>query len=360
MTCPGFFPIFRPILHRMDAELAHTLTIRTLAAGLYPKDNKPDDPRLAQTVFGMRFTNPVGMAAGFDKNAEALPALFAMGFGFVEAGTVTPLPQKGNPKPRIFRDIESRSVINRMGFPGRGAKAVLRNLSKFRAQNDGFGGIVGINIGKNKDTEDPAADYLTLVDRFAPLADYLTINVSSPNTPGLRDLQKRDFLLPLIEAVKDRRGIACGDNRHPPILIKLAPDLSDFQISELSKTLIEGGVDGIILCNTTTDRPTTLPEAFRKELGGLSGPHLRQKSTVAIRRFYEETEGKLPIIGVGGINSAEDAYAKIKAGASLIQLYTALVFNGPAMINCMKEALIKKLDEDGLKTIGQAVGLDHK
>jgi dihydroorotate dehydrogenase len=353
-----FFRFARPVLHALTPETAHNLTIKALSAGFYNKDKLPDDPRLGQTVFGIHFTNPVGMAAGFDKNAEVLKSLFSFGFGFIEAGTVTPLPQKGNPKPRVFRDKKTQSVINRMGFPGHGASVFFDNLAKFRSEQS-FG-IVGVNIGKNKDTQDAAADYLSLITRFAPFSDYIAVNISSPNTPGLRDLQKREFLKSFLVDLKQRRAEACVDLPLPPILIKLAPDLADFQIDEISETFLDVGVDGIILSNTTLDRPETLSPYFKKEMGGLSGRLLHHKSTVTIRRFYQTTQGKIPIIGVGGISSAEDAYTKIKAGASLLQLYTALIFQGPAVVDAIKIGLIALLERDGYNKLQEAIGADHR
>jgi len=354
------FNWLKPLVFKLDPELAHSITIKALARGLYPKDKIPVNTRLAQTVFGIRFSNPVGLAAGFDKNAEALTGLFALGFDFIEAGTVTPRPQAGNPRPRVFRDVKSQSVINRMGFPGHGAEAFLKNYLRYRAGKQHEKSIVGINIGKNKDTQDPAADYLTLATMFAPHADYLAINISSPNTAGLRDLQKRDFLLPFIAAIKANCAAACGDAHVPPILVKLAPDLSDPQLDELAETLLEAGVDGVILTNTTLDRPITLPETFTKQTGGLSGPHVRDKSTAIIHRFYDKTGGKIPIIGVGGISTAAEAYAKIRAGASLVQVYTGLIFKGPAIIEEIKEGLTALLDRDGYRTLAEAVGSAHK
>lgn len=347
------FPLMRPAFFAMDPETAHGLTIKALAAGLYPACAAADGPRLSQTVFGINFPNPVGLAAGFDKNAEALEGVFAMGFGFAEAGTVTPVPQEGNPRPRIFRDISSESVINRMGFPGKGAYVFRNNYDRFRAKPKNAKRIVGVNIGKNKATEDPAVDYLALAASFAPVCDYITVNISSPNTPGLRDLQKPDFLLPFVRDIKKLTG-------KTPVLVKLAPDLTDAQLAEVPATLVEAGIDGIILGNTTLDRPETLPADFRAQTGGLSGPHVREKSTRLIKRIYADTKGKVPLIGVGGISSADDAYAKIRAGASLVQVYTGLVFKGPALVTDIKHGLVELLERDGFKNIADAVGADHK
>jgi dihydroorotate dehydrogenase len=336
----------RPFLQKMDAEDAHGLAIRALQ--VIPLRKISDDPALAQTIWGLNFPNPIGIAAGFDKNAAVLDGLHACGFGFVEAGTVTPLPQPGNDRPRVFRDVNSRSVINRMGFPGAGADVFMKNFCARKGT-----GIAGINIGKNKTTEDAASDYLKLAGIFGPMADYITVNISSPNTPGLRDLQKRDFLLPLIADLKKTIGA-----RHTPILIKLAPDLTDAQSDELAATLLEAQVDGIIIGNTTLDRPAQLPADFIRETGGLSGPLLRVKSTALIKRFYNLTQRRIPIIGVGGISSGLDAYEKIRNGASLVQLYTALIYEGPALVSRIKKDLVALLKRDGYQSIVDAVGTD--
>lgn len=354
------FRLIRPFLLRLDPEFAHTITLKALASGLYPAQRRKDDPRLNQIIWGLHFSNPVGMAAGFDKNAEALQGLFDIGFGFVEAGTVTPRPQEGNPKPRIFREPQSRSVINRMGFPGKGCEAFAENYAEYRTSAREGGQIVGINIGKNKATMDPAADYIDLVGYFAPTASYIAINISSPNTPGLRDLQDPQFLKPFLEDIKKRRDNACGNRRKPPVLLKLSPDITDAQADALAATLLDAGIDGIILTNTTLDRPEKLPLAFRRQSGGLSGPYVRARSTALISRFYKATNGKIPIIGVGGIASAEDAYEKIRAGASLVQLYTALVYEGPGLVADIKKGLLQLLEKDGLRTLMEAVGKDSR
>lgn len=352
------YPLARPLFFALDPEKAHGLTIQMMQRGLFPKTKAVDDPSLEQTVMGLRFPNPVGLAAGFDKNAQVIGPAFGMGFGFVEAGTVTPKPQNGNPKPRIFRDPVHEAVINRMGFPNAGMNAFKANLEAFLGQPSRPRGVVGINIGMNKSQTSPAKDYAVLIKMLAPMADYLTINISSPNTPGLRDLQKREPLLALLDAVKEERTKACGGHP-PPVLVKLAPDLTKGQQEELAETAMEAGVDGLILTNTTLERPETLPNKFRSETGGLSGQPLTDKSTAVIGNFYKLTQGTIPIIGVGGVSSGRQAYAKIKAGASLVQLYSALVFKGPTLVNDINEQLLKLMQVDGYTNIGDAIGTAH-
>lgn len=353
------FRAIRPALHALDAETAHKITLAALSMGLYPARAGEDDPRLAQTIWGLQFKNPVGISAGFDKSAQVLDPVFDLGIGFLEAGSVTPRPQAGNPRPRVFREGNSKSVINRMGMSNDGMDAFTRRYRAFRERGKNAANIVGINIAKNKDTEDPAADYLALIDRFGPMADYFTVNISSPNTPGLRNLQNREHLLPLLQALLERRALVCGPQQ-PPLLVKLAPDLSEDECADIARTITEAGIDGLVLSNTTTDRPQTLPENFRGETGGLSGPHVREKSTAIIKNFYRLTGGKMPIIGVGGIASGADAYAKIRAGACLLELYTALVFEGPGLIERIKTDLLSLLARDGYANIAQAVGADHR
>jgi dihydroorotate dehydrogenase len=288
-----------------------------------------------------------------------LDEAFNMGIGFLEAGSVTPKPQYGNPRPRLFRDVQSRSVINRMGMSNEGCAAFAMRYKGFRREGKNNDEIVGINIAKNKDTQDPASDYLVLIDKFAPTADYLTVNISSPNTPGLRKLQGREILLPLISALVKRRDDACSKiTRKTPLLIKLAPDLEDAECEDIAGILLECGVDGLVLTNTTTDRPESLPKAFRDEAGGLSGPFVRNKSTAIIRKFYQLTNGKLPIIGAGGVASGIDAYEKIRAGACLVQLYSALVFEGPGLIKRIKHDLSALLARDGFNSVAAAIGVD--
>lgn len=354
----ALFKIAKPFLHKMDPESAHQMTLKALKTGMLPCPCKVNDPRLRVNLWNRKFPNPVGLAAGFDKNAEVVAPMFAMGFGFVEAGTVTPKPQEGNPRPRVFRETQNEAVINRMGFPNGGAENFRHNIERFLEHKPRPSGIVGINIGMNKGVEDPAKDYCTLVRQLGNYADYLTVNISSPNTPGLRNLQARENLIPLLARITEERVKTCGKDNPPPLLVKLAPDLNDAQIKDVAACLIEAQVDGIILGNTTLDRPEYLPANFYEQQGGLSGKPLTEKSTAVIRKFYNHTEGKLPIIGAGGISSAEDAYAKIRAGASLVQLYTALVFQGPQLVHDLLIGLSRLLEKDGLDHISKATGKD--
>ncbi len=345
----------RPLLFRLDAEKAHNLTLKTLKTGLAPKIQPVSDPALKVTLWNKHFPNPIGLAAGFDKNAEVIGPMLGMGFGFVEVGTVTPKPQHGNPKPRVFRDPGHDAVINRMGFPNGGINGFKENLQKFLDRKPRPAGIVGLNIGMNKSQTDAAKDYKLLVQQLAPLADYLTINISSPNTPGLRNLQDPAHLKPLLDAIIQERNKACKVDP-PPLLLKLAPDLDEKQQEEIAAAVMESGVDGLILTNTTLDRPDYLPQDFAQQQGGLSGVPVKDKSTAVIGNFYKLTKGKLPIIGLGGISSGADAYEKIKAGASLVQLYTVLVFKGPNVVNEINRDILRLLKSDGLNHISEAVG----
>jgi len=355
------YDLIKPFIYKTDPETAHNLTLKAMKMGAVPTCGAVKDASLESTLWHLKFPNPVGLSAGFDKNADVIGASLNMGFGFVEAGTVTPKPQDGNPKPRIFRDPKNEAVINRLGFPNRGVDvfekncaAYLKNKAKFKH------GILGINIGMNKTQSEPIEDYKLLIKTLGPMADYLTVNISSPNTPGLRDLQKREFLMALIEALHKERKAACTGDNLPPLLVKLAPDLNAEQQEELAQTAIDAGIDGLILGNTTLDRPEFLPESFRGEGGGLSGQPLTEKSTGVISNFYKLTKGKMPIIGVGGVSSAKQAYDKIKAGASLVQLYSALVFHGPRLPNDINRGLVKLLQADGYTNISDAVGAGHK
>lgn len=351
----NLFALAKPVLHKMDAETAHKLTIQGLKTGLVPSCPKTQDDKLKTTLWNRTFPNPIGLAAGFDKNAEVVGPMLKLGFGFVEAGTVTPKPQDGNPRPRVFRDVSNEAVINRMGFPNKGLEDFRHNIERYFEIRPRPNGLVGINIGMNKGQEDPAKDYCTLVRALGPYADYLTVNISSPNTPGLRNLQERENLLPLLSRVLEEREKSCRDNA-PPLVVKLAPDIDVSKQEDVANSILESGVDGLILTNTTLDRPEYLPEEFRSEAGGLSGRPLTNKSVKVIRNFYQYTNGKLPIIGAGGVSSAQDAYDKIKAGASLVQLYSALVFQGPALVPDILEGLSHLLRKDGLDHISKAVG----
>ncbi|MCB1783179.1 MAG: quinone-dependent dihydroorotate dehydrogenase [Alphaproteobacteria bacterium] len=354
----NLYQFARPLVFSMDPEQAHQVTLKALRTVPLPTCGVTRSEKLTQDLWGLRFPNPVGVAAGFDKNAEVVGPVLRMGFGFAEAGTVTPNPQDGNPRPRIFREPSSRAVINRMGFPNKGALVFRENIEKFRHALTRPEGIVGINIGMNKDQVDPAHDYCALIRSLGPLADYLVVNISSPNTPGLRDLQHKDALAALLERMRKEREVSCDADNPPPLLIKLAPDLSEEQQADIAEVLLGGNVDGIVLTNTTLERPESLPERFRSEKGGLSGAPLKDKSTAIIRSFYRLTKGKLPIIGVGGVSCAADAYEKIRAGASLVQVYSGLIYEGPAIAGAMNRGLLELMARDGLDHISQAKGLD--
>ncbi|MEQ1754037.1 MAG: quinone-dependent dihydroorotate dehydrogenase [Micropepsaceae bacterium] len=340
-----------PLLTRLDPELAHTLTIQALSLFHRQRALVADDPRLQIETLGLEFPNPVGLAAGFDKNAAVTEAMLGFGFGFVEAGTVTPLPQAGNPKPRIFRLREDRAVINRLGFNNEGLENARTRLKSVQARP----GIRGINIGANKDTSDRIADYVTGLRELAPLANYVTVNISSPNTPGLRGLQNRTELDALLGALMNARKLL---RRTPPLLVKIAPDLDEHACADIASLALAHAVDGLIVSNTTTVRPAELKNSHRNETGGLSGVPLFKRSTEVLRTMRRLTKGKLTLVGVGGIASGADAYAKIRAGASLVQLYTALSFQGPGLVPRIKTELLHCLDRDGLRSISEAVGAD--
>ena len=357
-----FDTIIRPFLARLDPETAHRLTIRALKCGFGPVAAGPDDPRLNIRVLGMDFPNPIGLAAGFDKNAEVFGPMGKIGLGFVEVGSVTPLAQPGNPRPRLFRLPADRAVINRMGFNNDGADTARANLAQ-RGSKTVTGAIVGVNLGKNKTSEDAAADYGAGAAKLSEFADYLVVNVSSPNTPGLRALQSTDELLRIVEAVKAAKKAGPG-GALPPVLVKVAPDLTDEDIADLSAFALAGQesglVDGLIVSNTTITRHEGLRDkAVAAETGGLSGRPLFDRSTTVLRDFYRRTEGLVPMIGVGGVSSGADAYAKIRAGASLVQLYTALAYDGPELVTAIKSDLLARMAADGFTRIGSAVGADH-
>jgi dihydroorotate dehydrogenase len=348
------YSLARPALWTLDPETAHRLTIHALRLGLVKPPSLPDDPILAQTLWGRNFANPVGLAPGLDKHGEAVDALVGLGFGFVEIGGVTPEPQIGNPRPRLFRLAEDGAVINRMGLNSDGAAVVRARLEARRRS-----GIVGVNLGKNKDTADAAADYVRLVAQFAPVVDFLVCNVSSPNTPGLRALQGRTQLAELISRVQAelRAKMPTGA---PPLLLKIAPDLTDDDKRDIAEVALAAKIDGLVVGNTTIDRPAGLRSRHRAETGGLSGRPLFEKSTRVLADMYRLTGGKLVLIGVGGIASGRDAYAKIRAGASLVQLYSALVYRGPGLIAEIRRDLAALLRADGFANLTQAIGADHR
>ncbi|HZS64887.1 MAG TPA: quinone-dependent dihydroorotate dehydrogenase [Xanthobacteraceae bacterium] len=353
------YPFARPLLRCLDPETAHRLTIGALKLGLVPGKHEPDDPILAVDAFGLSFPNPVGLAAGFDKNAEVPDAMLALGFGFVEAGTVTPRPQPGNPRKRLFRLEEDEAIVNRLGFNNEGLSAFAARLTQ--RKRTGRGGIVGANVGKNRDTVDAAADYAAGVTALSPLADYLVVNLSSPNTPGLRALQARDEMERLLLRVLEARGrFAPQQGRLPPLLAKVGPDLGDGELRDIAEVATKLRLDGLIIGNTTIERPATLRSPYRGESGGLSGRPLMERSTACLAAMYRFTGGRMPLIGCGGVASGADAYAKIKAGASLVQLYTALVFQGPALVARIKREIAARLRADGFRSVGEAVGADNE
>ncbi len=350
----AFDALSLPLLRWLDPEDAHRLAIAGLKL-LPPIRAHADDPKLAVRAFGLNFPNPIGMAAGFDKNAEAPDALLRFGFGFVEAGTVTPLPQGGNPRPRLFWLERDEAVINRMGFNNDGAQIVLRRLAA-RAHH---GGIVGVNVGANKDSPDRVADDVQLIETFAPVASYFTVNVSSPNTPGLRNLQQAAILDDLLARVIDARERVREKAGDTPVLLKIAPDLSLAQLDEVVQVARSRRVDGMIVANTTVSRPRSLRDKARaEEQGGLSGRPLFRLSTRMVAETYVRAEGAFPLIGVGGIDSGGAALTKIRAGASLIQLYSALVYKGLGLVEEIKNDLASTLLRTGRDSLAEIVGAD--
>ena len=344
------FNIAAPFLRRLDPETAHRLTIAGLRVLPARRARVVDPPSLKTSVLDRDFPNPVGLAAGFDKHAEVPDAMLALGFGFVEVGSVTPRPQPGNARPRVFRLDEDRAVINRYGFNSEGLAAVADRLRARMSRS----GIIGVNLGANKESDDPFADYVEGIEELAGLAAYFVVNVSSPNTPGLRSLQARDSLEALLGRVLRVRS---DESQRAPLFVKIAPDLSNEEYGGVADVVLSHGVDGLIISNTTVDRPPLLG-AHRKESGGLSGVPLFEPSTRLLSEMYRLTEGQLVLIGTGGIASGRDAYEKIKAGASLVQLYTALVFEGPRLIDKIKRELSELLSADGYDNVSQAVGVD--
>ena len=333
----------RPLIFALDAERAHRVTIAGLR--LLPRRSPSFDPILSSAVAGLTFPSPVGLAAGFDKDGEVPDAMLSLGFGFVEIGTVTPLPQAGNPRPRLFRLVEDQAVINRMGFNGGGQAEALERLSKRERR-----GIVGVNIGANKDAADRIADYAHGVQAMAPVADYLTVNISSPNTPGLRALQAGGELAELLDAVRGAR-----ETGGPPVFLKVAPDLGAGDHERIVRAAIDHGIDALIVANTTVSRPP-LTSRHSGESGGLSGRPLKALALDQLRLFRAASGGSIPLVAAGGIASADDAFARIRAGASLIQLYSALVYHGPGLARRIAGGLAERLRRDGLANIAEAVG----
>ena len=340
------YKLLRPAVFTLDAERAHKLTIEALK--LSPRSGPPRAGKLSVEVAGLHFPNPLGMAAGFDKDGEVPDAVLGLGFGFTEIGSLTPRPQAGNPKPRLFRLRQDRGVINRMGFNNGGLPAALPRLEKRRTRP----GIVGINIGANKDSEDRIADYATMAEAVAPFASYLAINVSSPNTPGLRALQDPIALGALIDRVKDSAG-----KDAPPIFLKVAPDLQPADIDDLARLAIAKELGALIVSNTTIERPP-LQSRHAGEAGGLSGAPLGAMALQRVRDFHKATGGAVPLVGVGGIASAEDAWDRIRAGASLVQLYSAMVYEGPGLAAKIVKGLERLMRRDGFSSIAEAVGTE--
>jgi dihydroorotate dehydrogenase len=361
----NLYQFFRPLIFLLEPESAHNLAIRLIKN--YPfcskkiacKINEYDN--LAIKLWNLEFKNPIGMAAGFDKNAKIAAKLAKFGFGFVECGTVTPLAQSGNLKPRIFRLNEDQAIINRLGFNNEGAdcfldniKTQLRDLSQLKIP-------IGINIGKNKDSKDAVLDYILLLDKFYDYASYITINISSPNTKNLRDIQKSDYLNFFLKAIKDRQKILQAKSKNrPPLLLKIAPDLTNQEQEEIADTCLSNKIDGLIISNTTILRLSNLSSRYKNEQGGLSGKILFNQSNQVLKNIYALTKAQIPIIGVGGISNAEDAYQKISLGASLLQIYTAFIYQGFGLVEKIKSDLSKKIAAKGFKNLSQAIGCEVK
>ncbi len=343
------------LLRLLPPETAHELTINLLRSNLILK-RKPTKlfKSLKQTILGINFKNPIGLAAGFDKNAEVINQMFSYGFGFVEIGTVTPKIQLGNEKPRIFRLVEDEAIINHLGFNNKGSEKILSNI-KYFYENKHINEIVGINIGKNKSTQSDIDDYLYCVEKLGMFSDYITINISSPNTPGLRDLQLRGRIELLVKKIQAKQS-EIKELVKKPIFIKISPDLNDEQLRDIALMSLANNVNGLIISNSTTQRPDTLISSYKNELGGLSGKPIFLNSTILLKKMYSLTNGQITLVGVGGVSSGHECYEKIKAGASLVQLYTALVYKGPKIIN----KILKELDEliiiDGYQNISEAIG----
>lgn len=351
-----FFPIAKIFLHALPPERAHNLTITALKKGWVPILPVREYEQLHTSLWGLEFMNPVGLAAGFDKDAEVYNEMAHHGFGFVETGSVTPLPQPGNEEPRLFRLPSDQAVINRMGMNSKGGEAFCANLAGRTTKR-----VVGANLGKNKTSTDAVADYVTLLRSTYPLADYITLNISSPNTEGLRKMQEQKQLEELIkELFAVRESLIADIGVKKPILIKIAPDNTPEQLEDIARLSLEYQVDGLILTNTSVARPASLTGIARFEKGGLSGKPIFTLATETLRTMRRLTKGAIPLIGSGGISSGADAYAKIKAGASLLQLYSALVYQGLGLVQKIKDDLVESLARDGFKHISEAVGVEAR
>ena len=349
------FNYYSSLLKILPPEIAHELFFIYLKfKNNFSNQNYIENHTLKQQIWGLMFNNPIGLAAGFDKNAKAILPLINLGFGFIEVGTVTPLPQKGNTKPRVFRLLEDEAIINNLGFNNIGADKVKTKLSKLK-KIDPVNGIIGINIGKNKDNEDYINDYSLCLKKLGPFVDYVTINISSPNTKGLRDLQNEKQIKELFNklySIKKQNS----NLEKKILLLKIAPDLKDDQLNSIAKISMELAINGIIISNTTTDRSISLISNNKDQLGGLSGKPLFNKSTNILKKMYSFTDGKIPLIGVGGVSNGKDCYQKIKAGASLVQLYTSLVYQGPQVVKNIKKELVDCIVNDGYKNVKDVIG----
>ena len=345
------------LLHKLDPEQAHRLAIKGLGCGLAPRQRRDRWPCLKTSIAGLDLPNPLGLAAGFDKNAEALPGLQKLGFGWLEVGTITPRPQTGNPKPRIFRLTSDQALINRLGFNNHGLEAARKRL----AQRQPDDGVIGGNIGANRDAEDPVRDYAACLEGLYALVDYFTINVSSPNTPGLRDLQGRERLTRLLGTLIERREqLASSSGAKKPLFLKIAPDLTVEDETDIAEVALEHGIDALIMTNTTIARPERLSDPAKAEVGGLSGRPLFEPSTAQIGRFHTLVDGKIPLIGVGGIENGRGAYAKIRAGATALQIYTGFIYGGPRLIPKLLNELDQCLRRDGIASLADAIGVDRE
>lgn len=350
---PSSLPV--QLLHMLPPECAHDVAIAALRLQLAPSLKTPIYENLNTSLWGREFTNPIGLAAGFDKNATCIPALLRQGFGFIEVGTVTLLPQAGNPKPRLFRLTEDKAIINRMGFNNKGIEEFTTKLAKRQ------GGIVGVNIGKNKTSLDPHYDYKALLRKVYLLSDYITINISSPNTPGLRALQGAEELDKLLAVIGEERAeLVTHYGKKVPIVVKIAPDINEKEAASIAQVVLMHGIDGLIISNTTIGKREMLQSTHKNETGGLSGKPLLALSTERLKDMYRLTKGKVPLIGTGGIFSGEDAYHKIRAGASLVQIYTAFIYEGFGITGKIAAELSALLKRDGFAQLRDAVGVDAK
>jgi dihydroorotate dehydrogenase len=347
----ALYQLARPMLFRLAPEDAHELMLKGLESGAYPRDMGADEPCLAVNALGLTFPNPISIAAGFDKDARVPDAVIGLGCGFAEVGTITPKPQSGNPSPRVFRLVEDNGLINRLGFNNKGHALAYERLSRRNKR-----GIIAINVGANKDSADRTEDYVTAVTLFYDLASLFTINISSPNTPGLRDLQAPAALDDLLSRVMAARACAVSSGKpRRPIVVKLAPDVAEDDIAPIVERILAHGADGIAVSNTTLARDG-LRDASRSETGGLSGRPLFQRSTVMLAKVYLATEGKVPLIGIGGIDSGQTALAKLEAGATLLQLYTGLIYEGPGLIGRIKSHLAEACRREGLASVSALTG----